>query len=401
VSKTVAIIGAGASGLVAAITAARAGAKVKVYEKNNKIGKKILATGNGRCNITNQTITKGNYHGDNPSFVNPAINHFNTSTCRAFFSELGIEMTMGQNGRLYPKSLQSSSVVDLLAYECRRLGVEFLLETKIENIIKTEDGFSPQTKGRSQKAEKILICTGGPAMPTVGGCDSGYELAMNFNHTIKPVHPSLVQLVCSENLKNISGVKIQGDIEVFIDKELKINRQGDILFTNYGISGSAVLDISRIASHALLHQRDVRLKIDLFSDYSKEQLKNLLKKRLKFSNAKSVSLWLNGFINSKLALYFEKSLKIKEADKLNPKDIVTLVHFLKNMTLHVEDTRGFKSAEVTAGGINTKEINSQTLESKLQKGLFFAGEVLDIDGDCGGYNLHWAWASGYLAGSSM
>jgi len=400
-SNKIAIIGAGASGLVAAIVAARRGAKIHVYEKNNKIGKKILATGNGRCNVTNQHIELSNYHGSKPSFVNPAINHFNASTCKAFFAELGVELVEGQRGRLYPRSLQSSSIVELLVYECKRLHVEFFLETKVESISKNSKGFSLHVEGKSLRVDKVLVATGGLAMPTLGSCDSGYEFAKIFGHTIVPTHPSLVQLVCKEDLKPISGVKVEGSIEVYEDGQTKTHASGDILFTNYGISGSAILDISRVVSHSLLYKRALHVKIDLLPEYSKEQLKNLLKKRQKHSNGKSVALWLDGFINSKLARFIEKSLHVKSSDDLNNKELTKLVYILKNITLHVDDTKGFKTAEVTAGGVNTQDINSQTMESKLQRGLFFSGEVIDIDADCGGYNLHWAWASGMSAGNNI
>ncbi|MDX1809030.1 MAG: NAD(P)/FAD-dependent oxidoreductase [Sulfurospirillaceae bacterium] len=399
--KSVAIIGAGASGLVAAIVAARNGAKVCVYEKNSKIGKKILATGNGRCNITNKNIQTSNYHGLNSSFVNPAINKFNTSMCIDFFRELGIEMFEGNNGRLYPKSHQSSSVVELLAYECNILGVEFLLNFEVDKITKENGKFAIFSAENKKYADKVLISTGGLAMPTLGSSDSGYKIAKTFGHSIISPCASLVQLECEDDLKSINGVKIEGNIEILVDGQSVSKKNGDILFTNYGISGSAILDVSRSAAKALEFQRDVIAMLDLIPEYSKEQLKNILIKRKKFSNKKSLEIWLDGFINSKLAKFIAKDFPVKKADDLNTKDIVRLVYLFKNMKLKVTGTRGFKSAEVTAGGINTDEINAQTMESKFQKGLFFSGEVLDIDGDCGGYNLHWAWASGYTVGKNI
>jgi len=401
VPNSVAIIGAGASGLVAAIVAARSGAKVVIYEKNNKIGKKILATGNGRCNITNQTIKTSNYHGSNPKFVNISIDRFNSSVCKIFFAELGLELSEGQNGRLYPKSLQSSSVTELLAYECERYGVEILLDQEVRGITKEKNRFVLQVENQKLYAASVLIATGGLAMPNLGANDSGYKFAKNFGHTIVPTFASLVQLETKEDFKSISGVKLQGDIEVFEDKNSISFGRGDILFTNYGISGSAILDVSRYVGKILQSTNEVNVKLDLMSDYSKEQLKNVLFKRAKKSNGKSVSLWLNGFINSKLATFLSKDLREKNADNLSTKDIINLVYKLKNFKATVVNSRGFKSAEVTAGGVKTDEINPNTMESKLQKNLYFSGEVLDIDADCGGYNLHWAWASGYSAGLAL
>jgi predicted Rossmann fold flavoprotein len=397
----IAIVGAGASGLVAAIVAARAGSKVVILEKNAKAGRKILATGNGRCNITNQEIKTSNFHGTNPSFVNHAINTFNTLTCKKFFEELGIVMMEGQKGRLYPKSAQSSSVVDVLVYECERLGVEILLQSEVQSIEKSESGFSLHVNEKILHVSKVLLATGGLAMPTLGSSDSGYLFAKNLGHSLIPTHPSLVQLVCYEDLKSISGVKLEGDVEVIIDSQVVANAYGDILFTNYGVSGSAILDISRAVTTVVGSKREITLKIDLLSEYTKEQLKALLEKRKKYANGKSVEFWLQGFLHSKLASFITKSLHVKTAEELNHKYLTKLVYELKNFVLHVEDTKGFISAEVTTGGVDVREINPSTMESKLYEGLFFSGEVVDIDGDCGGYNLHWAWASGYVAGKNL
>ncbi|MCF6173894.1 MAG: NAD(P)/FAD-dependent oxidoreductase [Campylobacteraceae bacterium] len=399
--NSVAIVGAGASGLIAAIVAARAGKKVEIYEKNSKIGKKILATGNGRCNITNQTIKTSNYHGLNPKFVNIAIDRFNSLVCKKFFAELGLELDEVQNGRLYPKSLQSSSVTELLGYECERVGVQILLNQEVQSITKKNKKFVLLSENQKIHVTSVLIATGGLAMPTLGASDSGYRFAKNFGHTIVPTFASLVQLETKEDFKSISGVKLQGRIEVYEDKNHASFGSGDILFTNYGISGSAILDVSRVVNKTLQNSTEVNVKLDLLSEYSKEQLKNELLKRAKKSNGKSVSLWLNGFINSKLATFLSKDLRVQNADDLKTKDIINLVYKLKNFKVTVTGSRGFKSAEVTAGGVKTDEINPNTMESKLQKNLYFSGEVLDIDADCGGYNLHWAWASGYSAGIAL
>jgi len=401
VSKRVAIIGAGASGLVAAITAARAGAKIKIYEKNNKIGKKILATGNGRCNVTNQSIKTSNYHGLNPKFVNIAIDKFNSQVCKKFFSEIGIELAEGQNGRFYPASLQSSSIVRQLTYECISENVEISLNSEVQYIVKEGEKFALHVEGKKEHADSILIATGGLAMPTLGARDSGYRFAKSFGHTIIPTFASLVQLECKEDFKSISGVKLQADVKIVQNRKEISYASGDLLFTSYGLSGSAILDISRRVNRILQNSDEVAITIDLMNQYSKEQLKNILLKRLKNANKKSVELWLDGFINSKLALFLSKNFRVKNADELNRKDIINLVYMLKNFKATVVSSRGFKSAEVTAGGVNTDEVNPKTFESKLEKNLYFSGEVLDIDADCGGYNLHWAWASGYSAGLSI
>jgi len=357
---------------------------------------------NGRCNITNKNISTSNFHTQNPKFLNQTLSRFTLATCRDFFGELGIDLVEGERGRLYPRSLQSSSVVNQLFFEAKRLGVKFELETKIQKITKQNDIFLLHVEDKKPlHVKNLIIATGSKAMPNLGGDESGYEFAKSLGHCIVKTHPSLVQLVTKEDLKAVAGVKQKAGVKLFVDSELKLELEGDFLFTNYGVSGSVILDISRVASWGVLHKKDVVLAVDLFPEFSKESLKNILKKRLKFAYEKSVPLWLDGFMNFKLASYFARKLKLEDTNKLNQKDLTRLVFELKNFKLHVEDTKGFKSAEVVAGGVCTKEVNPQTLESKLSKNLYFCGEVLDVDGDCGGYNLHWAWASGYVVGMSF
>lgn len=398
----VAIVGAGASGLVASIVLARRGFEVVVFEKNGKIGKKLLATGNGRCNITNKNISISNFHTQNPKFLNHTLSRFNSTACSKFFNELGIDFIEGEKGRLYPRSLQSSSVLNQLLYEAKRLGVKFEIESKIQKIVKQNSVFLLHVEGKKPLGIKsVVIATGSGAMPNLGGDESGYEFAKKFGHNIIQTHPSLVQLVTKEDLSAVAGVKQSARVKIFVDSELKQEKEGDFLFTNYGVSGSVILDISRVASRGILYKKDVELLVDLFPEFSKESLKNILKKRLKFAHQKSVALWLDGFMNFKLATYFAKKLNLKSTEKLNQKILTKMVYEFKNLKLHVEDSKGFKSAEVSSGGVDTKEINPHTLESKIVKNLYFCGEVLDVDGDCGGYNLHWAWASGFVAGNSF
>jgi predicted Rossmann fold flavoprotein len=403
---TLAIIGAGASGLVAATEAAKRGFRVTVYEKNAKVGRKILATGNGRCNISNQNISISNYHGATPAFANPTIARFGTKKCIEYFSELGLEMIEGENGRLYPMNQQSSSVVDMLFYECKRRGVEFLLQSEVDRLENNDGKFSLSINNKNHLYDYCLIATGGLAMPALGSNDSGYRFALSFGHKLISPRPSLVQLVCEEAaIRELSGVKVDGNIEVWAGQQKTKNARGDILFTNYGISGSAVLEISSAVSSALFHDQKVFVTIDLMPDFSKEQLEGLLQKRLKHANEKSLTLWLEGIVNKKLASFIIHSAQLSKqttlVSMLGAKEIKKLCHTLKNIKLHITDTKGFQNAEVTAGGVDVEDINPHTFESKLVKNLYFSGEVLDIDGDCGGYNLHFAWASGFIVGQEI
>lgn len=385
---------------------ARNGASVTLFEQNKKIGRKILATGNGRCNVTNRFIETSRFHGAKPSFVNASINRFTAKKCEEFFRELGIEFIEGAENRLYPMSQQSSSITDMLGFECERLGVKIALESEVTQINKNEEFFALHVKDSVYHFDRVLVATGGLAMPTLGSNDSGHIFATSFGHSLIPTFASLVQLVTKEDfVKDVSGVKFDGEVSLHVDGTLAQQTRGDVLFTNYGISGSAILDISRKAGEALHGNKEVQLRVDLLPEFSKENLRNLLKNRLKFSNGKSVELWLDGLINKKLAHLVARLANlprhIKTADDLNQKDVGRLVFALKEVKLTITDTKGFKSAETTAGGIDVREINPETMESKKVQGLYFTGEVLDIDGDCGGFNLHWAWSSGFMAGLAM
>lgn len=400
-----AIIGAGASGLVAAIEASKKGLHVSLFEKNTKVGRKILATGNGRCNITNKNITPEHYHSENPQFIKSVLSQFGAQKCVDYFRALGLEMVEGQNGRLYPMNQQALSVVEVLIYEAKRLGVEFFLQSEVKHIEKVGDKFTLHVNDEKSHFDVCLIATGSEAMPTLGSSDSGYRFAKAFGHTLIPTHPSLVQLVCEESmLKEFGGVKVEGSIGVWVEGKKTKVAQGDILFTDYGISGSAVLEVSCEASKALISNHKVLVSIDMMPTFSKEQLEGLLQKRLQYTADKSLSFWLEGLINKKIAPFIIHTAGLKhitKASMLGTKEIKKLAFALKALSLHVKRTKGFESAEVSSGGVDVSEIDPSTFGSKLLQNLYFSGEVLDIDGDCGGYNLHFAWASGFIAGREI
>lgn len=396
------IIGGGASGLVAGIIALRNGANVTIFEKNAKIGRKILASGNGRCNVTNENIDISRYHGQNKNFPTSVLNQFQTLTCKKFFESIGVELAKNDNGRFYPLSLQSLSIAEALEYEFKSLGGVLHLDTFVKSIEQKGDKFYLHVK--KFLADKILISCGSKAMSKLGSTESGYEFAKYFNHEITPTFASLVQLICKEDNLKASGVKFEGIVNLYVDKKEISSAYGDILLTKYGISGSAILDISRYASLGVLENKNVQISIDCMSKFSKEKLANLINTLTQKSPSKPLDLFLNGLINKKLANLILSRCKIssqKKSHELNKKDINSIIYTLKKLTFTVTDTKGFEFAEVVAGGINVKDINPKTLESKLVKNLYFSGEVLDIDGDCGGFNLHWAWASGYVCGKEM
>lgn len=399
----VAIIGGGASGLVCAIEAARAGHAVSVFEKNSKVGRKILATGNGKCNISNQNISLSRYHGQAVHLIKEVLKRFDTLTCKAFFSKLGLEMKEGEEGRLYPMSHQASSVVDTLLHEARSLGVHFYLESEVLSL-KKEEQFVLHVKENTYTFDACVIATGSIAWKSLGSSGGGYDFAKAFGHTLIEPFPSLVQCVSDEDVSIASGVKMEASVELYIDNQKAQGAKGDLLFADYGLSGLAILEISRKASCAFLEEKNVHVVLDLLPEMSKEALQSLLHKRLAYAKGKSLSLWLEGIIPKKLALLIiahEKLLHVKDACELGAKELKKILFALKAMRVSLRASKGFESAEVCAGGIDVRELDPKTLMSTKVKNLYFCGEVLDVDGDCGGFNLHFAWACGYVVGQSM
>jgi len=397
------IIGGGAAGLWAAITAARAGRKVLLLEQNSRTGKKILVSGNGKCNIGNRYIDLQRFHSQNPPFIEKVLDGYGFDEVEIFFGSIGLELVEGKEGKMFPMSLQAASVVDLLEYEAKRAGVEIYCNCKVQCISKEGDTFVLGTTEGEKRTSRLLITSGSPAAPQLGGNDSGYIFATAMGHTLIPRHPSLVQL-CSEErwVKSCAGVKVAGVARLYANGEYITEREGDLLFTNYGISGLAILDLSREVSTRLATFDYCELSLDLMSKLSKEKLTNLLLSRIEKESEKHIGLWLQGILNKKLIWIILEQSKCKsrvESD-LNRKEINKLVHSIKNLKLSINDTKGFKGAEVSTGGIDTSEIDPETMESKLVPNLYFAGEILDVDGDRGGFNFHWAWVSGMRAGQN-
>ncbi len=391
------IIGAGASGLCAAIVSARAGKSVTLLEQNNKIGKKILVSGNGKCNIDNKYISPHRFHGQNPAFIEELLKGYDFQVVKKFFTSIGLELIEGKEGKMFPMSLQASSVVELLAYEAKRLGVKILCDCEVTGIAKISKTFTIETSQGTKTCTQLVMASGSPAAPHLGGSNAGYAFATKMGHTLVPRHPSLVQL-CSDELwvKSCAGVKVAGLAKLYANGEYITEKKGDLLFTNYGISGLAILDLSREVSTRLANFDYCELSLDLMPELSKKKLTNLLLGRVQENSEKPLNLWLQGVLNKKLIpIILEQSkCKVRTEDALNRKEINKLVHAIKNLKLTISDTKGFKGAEVATGGINTTEVNAQTMESKLVPNLYFAGEILDVDGDRGGFNFHFAWVSG-------
>jgi predicted Rossmann fold flavoprotein len=398
------IIGGGAAGLCAAILLGRAGEQVTLLEQNNTVGKKILVSGNGMCNITNRYIGAERFHSSNPHFIQEALEGYGFEKVEALFRSIGLELTEGKEGKMFPLSMQASSVVELLEYEAKRVGVEIICECKVTKVSCTDANFVLETTQGIMQTSQLLITAGSPAAPQLGGNDSGYLFATTLGHSLIPRYPALVQL-CSEEswVKSCAGVKISGIARLFVNGEEVTQREGDLLFTNYGISGLAILDLSREVSAHLAAFDYCELSLDLMPSFSKEKLTNLLLGRIAPKSHKPILLWLQGIIHKKLAkiILSHSRCRSKTESELNRKEINALVHTIKNLRLSISDTKGFTHAEVAAGGIDTTEIDAKTMGSKRISGLYFAGEVLDVDGDRGGFNFHFAWISAMRAVESI
>ncbi|HQC70333.1 MAG TPA: NAD(P)/FAD-dependent oxidoreductase [Sedimentibacter sp.] len=398
----IAVIGGGASGLTAAIAAARNGAEVTICEKLNRVGKKILATGNGRCNYTNMNLSKECYHSNNLNFVDEVMKFFNLDKTLVFFEDLGILPYVDESGKVYPNSLQASSVLDVLRYELKRLNVKEVTDFNVTALRKSKDKFSI-IGNDTITADRVILATGGKASPQLGSDGKGYELAKSLGHEIIEPFPALVQLKLSgKYFKRIAGIKFDGIVKAYAGDRLIREEEGEILFTDYGISGPPILQVSRKVIEELNKKNKPFLNIDMFPGYSKLKLYDILQDRFRRINYKTIEESMIGFINKKLipVVFYEAGFEDlnKICGKLNKKEIYKIIDILKEWKFEVIGHNSWQQAQSTAGGIKLSEVNPKTLESLKVKGLYFAGEILDVDGDCGGFNLQWAWSSGYTAG---
>jgi len=398
----IAVIGGGASGLTAAIAAAKNGAEVTIYEKLNRVGKKILATGNGRCNYTNMNLSKECYHSKDLKLTEDVMNFFDLKKTLDFFENLGIFPYVDDSGKVFPNSLQASSVLDVLRYELQRLKVKELTDFNVTDLRKTKDKFSV-IGNDTHAADRVILSTGGKASPQLGSDGKGYEIARSFGHEIVEPFPALVQLRLSgKYFKRMAGIKFDGIVKAYAGERLIREEEGEILFTDYGISGPPILQVSRRVIEELNKKNKPFLTVDMFPFYSKLKLYEILEDRFRKIDYKTIEEGMVGFINKKLipvVLYeagFDDINKL--CGRLNKKEIYKIIDILKEWKFEVIGHNSWQQAQSTAGGIKLSEVNPKTLESLKVKGLYFAGEILDVDGDCGGFNLQWAWSSGYTAG---
>jgi len=378
------IIGAGASGLLSAILLSQKGFSVDIFEQNSKIGKKLLASGNGRCNISNKNISENNYITQDKKFIQDIISKFGFTEFQKLSNELSLFLKIQEDGKIYPLSNEAKSVVSLFESLALKNGVSIFLDSFIKKVQKLENGkFEISVNLKKYEYDILVVATGSNSAPNLGGNLSGYEIAKSFGHHISPLYPSLAQLQIEKPKHSLIGVKIYSEIRTFVDNRLKNTIQGDILFTKYGVSGFGILDSSQIISKSLLEKKFIEIEIDFLPTLQIDELEKLI-----YSSNRLISLLPTKLINHILN---ELNMGV-----FNSKNIKKLAYKLKNYRLQISDTNGFKSSEISGGGVETKFIDSKTMESKLVKNLYFTGEILDVIGERGGYNLHFAWATAYL-----
>lgn len=395
------VIGGGASGMMAAITAASFGAEVTILEQNDRLGKKILSTGNGRCNYTNLHQEPSCYHSENPSFPWEILTQFDVSKTVDFFQRLGI-CPKERNGYLYPRSDQASSVLDVLRMECRRLQIICLEERKCTEIFPQKSGFRLKTTQGDLYAQKVILASGSRASSISGSDGSGYTMAQKLGHRLVPVLPALVQLYCKEDFyKSVAGIRVQGEISLYGNGMFLAKDQGEIQLTKYGISGIPVFQISGAAAQALNQKQQVRAVLNFMPDLKEEQFLAFLKERVQMRPEKALEEFFIGLFPKKLSDLWIRLSGIARGTgigTLHKEQWNTLTLLVRHFETVIEKTNSFEQAQVCRGGVDTRELYPLTLESRHVPGLYFAGEILDVDGLCGGYNLQWAWSSGYVAG---
>jgi len=403
------IVGGGASGLMAAIIAKDFGADVAIVEGNDRIGKKILVTGNGRCNITNKNIYHpfNCFHSENQTFFKTALDSFTVKDVESTFLSLGLPLIELENGKMYPKSLQASSVIDIFRMAIDDRQIPLYTNCKVNSISKKSNFIlnSSNTDFKNFSCKKLILSCGGKSATKTGSDGSGYKLCKSLGHSIVNTLPGIVQLKLDyPYLKALSGIKFDGSVSLLVNDKIACTEVGEVLFTDYGISGPPIMQLSSHASKALYSGSKVTIRLDMFPHESKDDVENFFASHFSMFNYRGISSALIGVINKKLIPTILKDVGIKDihlpCSNIDWKHINKLIDRFKMWDFNCIDTNGFPNAQVTVGGVNTSEVNNMRLESKLVKDLYFCGEILDVHGDCGGFNLQWAWSSGYLAGKS-
>ena len=394
------IIGAGASGMMAALAASLyPETQVILFERQARVGRKLQATGNGRCNLTNIHADNSGYHGEDAAFSRFALEQFDVKTTMEFFRRLGLLTVTEPSGKVYPYSDHANSVVDILRLALKKENITLYTGFEVEKVQKSGSGFAVFGADQQIACDKLIVACGGLAGTKLGGSMSGYKILSKFGHKVTKLRPSLVQLKCSwGGVVGLKGVRTRCNVKILRDNALFAESTGELQFTDYGLSGPVIFEVSRdvcYGSGAWIAQ------LDLLPDFTRDELLQQLYNRQK-ANISGEEL-LTGILHNQLGRTLVKAAGISlnaDTSALTQAQLQGVVNAVKAFEIVLTEPMGMDNAQVTAGGALTKDFCPETMESKLVPGLYACGEVLDIDGDCGGYNLQWAWSSGYLAGSS-
>lgn len=398
--ERVVVIGAGASGMMAALSAAEnENTEVILLERQQRLGRKLLATGNGRCNLTNMNASPANYHSEQPGFADFALESFTPQDTLDFFAKLGLLTVTEYGGRVYPLSDSANSVVDVLRFAIDRAGVDLRCGVTVRQLVKSGKGYAVRTDEGEIRADYVIVACGGAAGEKLGGVMDGYEILKELGHKRTKLYPSLVQLITDTDYpRALKGVRADGLLSLWAGGELMAKGEGEIQFTEKGLSGPAAFDISRAA--AMLGEGG-RISADFMRAYSVVNVLDMLKSRRDSFPALEAAELFTGMLHNRLGRMLVKYAGINGGAaiaQLSDTQLEKAAGAVKDFNLKLIGTEGFDKAQVTAGGIKTGGIDPQTMQSWFMPGLFICGELLDVDGDCGGYNLQWAWASGRLAG---
>lgn len=395
-----AVIGGGAAGMAAALGAAENGADVTLVERQARLGKKLSVTGNGRCNLSNLHADPARYHGEDSGFVKHALQAFSVEETLRRFDRMGLMTVTEPDGRVYPLSDSALSVVDVLRFAVAAAGADVRTDLEIREIRRRDDGFCIIGAESMLRFDRVVVACGGPAGRRAGGTDAGIRLLEQLGHRKTRLTASLVQLKCdSEFPKSLKGIRAQADVRLQTGKDTVATSTGEVQFTDYGLSGPAIFDVSREAARKAGRCTVV---LDLVPPLTVSDLSGRIRRACSQRPKAQVEECFVGILQNRLGKMTVKAAGIPFSTtlgSLTAKETERLAVQAKNFAFPVVGDTGFDGAQVTAGGIRTAEFRAETMESKLVPGLYACGEVLDIDGDCGGFNLQWAWSSGFLAGS--
>ena len=400
----VGIIGAGASGVFAALILKQNYIDTTVIERNANALKKIYATGNGRCNFTNRNVSYKNYHGENPKFTISAIKKFDNYDVIEFFNDMGIPEVELENGKIFPKSLQASSIVKQMMCLANHLEVEFIFDSFVDDVRKNGNVFEVKSNDSIYKFDYLIVACGSKAYKKSGSDGNGYILMKKLGHNIVKTHPGIVQLrLNGDSFKKMSGTKFKANAKLVVDGKEVFEFYHDVLFTDYGISGPTILQLSGEAIRAKNKGLDVKIRIDTV-DLDENKLYEHLIYIISLNYYKKIKELLVGLINDNLIEEVLNQAGINydiNVCELSKEEIYKLAHTLKNLEFSVSGYKDEDSGQITCGGVDTDEINPSTMESKKLKNLYIIGEIMDVDGDCGGYNLQWAFSSAYSCAMSI